>query len=118
MEISGSITLRTTNKLKKKMVSPTIIGITVVTIITTIAGYFILKPKNKSIENAGEVINNLKVIIPENTEIKYILYCITAFIAVYLTIKSLRYCTKTWKKGTCTMSKMELTDLENPTFNA
>lgn len=103
------------------MVSPTIIGIAVVSIISTIATYFIFRPKNKSVENAGEVINNMKVIIPENNEIKYILYAILAFIIVYIAIKIFKNCTIKSKKNTKssrknTLSEMELANLDNPTY--
>lgn len=98
-----------------------IIGIALTSIIT-IGGYFLTSGmKTEKSENSGEIINTVKVVLPENREITNILYCLAAVIMVFLIIKSLRHCINTCKNNPKStnknkLSEMELANLDNPTY--
>lgn len=70
-----------------------IFGIAVFSI--SIGGYFIISKSNSSaVKSTGEVKNTFKVIMPENKEVKYILYFLTFCAVIYIIVKTAKNCGK------------------------
>lgn len=97
-----------------------IFGIAVFSIITTIGGYYMIsKSGSDAVKNTGEVINTFKVVMPENKEVKYILYFLTFCAVIYIVVKAVKHCGKSNngnKEHKTNLSQIKLSDLENPTY--
>lgn len=89
-------------------VPPIVLGAILVTIVTTIAGLCALKSKSERADNSGEIVNTIKVILPDNTENTFIMYGMLAVAAAFTIIYLVKCCKKSQR------NEVDLMDLENP----
>lgn len=98
------------------MANPALIGLAIITIVSTVSTVYMLKKSNKSSDNTGEIINTVKVILPKDNEIAMLLYCIVALVGFFALFKIISCCAKTFKKSGNRNNALDLADLENPRY--
>lgn len=96
--------------------TPVLMGTAAMTALSLVGTYFALRSNNKSekAENAGEIINNIKLVMPDddkNTHFLALMYIAVGVFVIYLLVKMFKrcnYCKNANKQ------QIDSFDLDNP----